>query len=370
MGFNRPSKIQATALPLMLTSPPQNLIAQSQTGTGKSTAFALAMLSRVDPAQRYPQCLCLCHTYELALQTGKVIAQMGTFFPEIKLAYAVKGNKPKRGQKISEQIVISTPGTVLDWCTKLHLIDPKKIQVFVIDDADAMITVQGFQDQCIRIHRMLPQNCQRLLFSTTFKEPAWIFAQKVVPQPNIITLKREEEALDTIKQYYVLCDNREDKFEALCNIYGAVTIAQSMIFCNSNKTASWLVGELSKEGHQVALLNGEMTTEQKAAVIEGFREAKHKLLVTSNADVRGIDVKQVSLVINFDLPIEKDGNPDNETYLHQIGRTGRFGKKGLAINMVYSKRSLDILKGIQWHFSKKIEHLSTDDLDEIEKITN
>ncbi|KAM4720724.1 LOW QUALITY PROTEIN: ATP-dependent RNA helicase DDX19A-like [Rhinophrynus dorsalis] len=369
MGFNRPSKIQATALPLMLTSPPQNLIAQSQTGTGKSTAFALAMLSRVDPAQRYPQCLYLCHTYELALQTGKVIAQMGTFFPEIKLAYAVKGNKPKHGHKISEQIVIGTPGTVLDWCTKLHLIDPKKIQVFVIDDADAMIAVPGLQDQCIRVQRMLPQNCQRLLFSTTFKEPAWIFAQKVVPQPNIITLKREEEALDTIKQYYVLCD-REDKFEALCNIYGAVTIAQSMIFCNSNKTASWLVGELSKDGHQVALLNGEMPMEQKAAVIEGFREAKHKVLVTSNADVRGIDVKQVSLVINFDIPIDKDGNPDNETYLHQIGRTGRFGKKGLAINMVDSKRSLDILKGIQWHFSKKIEHLSTDDLDETEKITN
>ncbi|PNJ61789.1 DDX19B isoform 11, partial [Pongo abelii] len=136
MGFNRPSKIQENALPLMLAEPPQNLIAQSQSGTGKTAAFVLAMLSQVEPANKYPQCLCLSPTYELALQTGKVIEQMGKFYPELKLAYAVRGNKLERGQKISEQIVIGTPGTVLDWCSKLKFIDPKKIKVFVLDEAD------------------------------------------------------------------------------------------------------------------------------------------------------------------------------------------------------------------------------------------
>uniref|UniRef100_A0A8C9GLV2 RNA helicase n=1 Tax=Piliocolobus tephrosceles TaxID=591936 RepID=A0A8C9GLV2_9PRIM len=349
---------------------PQNLIAQSQSGTGKTAAFVLAMLSRVEPAERYPQCLCLSPTYELALQTGKVIEQMGKFYPELKLAYAVRGNKLERGQKISEQIVIGTPGTVLDWCSKLKFIDPKKIKVFVLDEADVMIATQGHQDQSIRIQRMLPRNCQMLLFSATFEDSVWKFAQKVVPDPNIIKLKREEETLDTIKQYYVLCSSRDEKFQALCNLYGAITIAQAMIFCHTRKTASWLAAELSKEGHQVALLSGEMMVEQRAAVIERFREGKEKVLVTTNVCARGIDVEQVSVVINFDLPVDKDGNPDNETYLHRIGRTGRFGKRGLAVNMVDSKHSMNILNRIQEHFNKKIERLDTDDLDEIEKIAN
>nr|XP_014333276.1 PREDICTED: ATP-dependent RNA helicase DDX19A isoform X3 [Bos mutus] len=355
MGFNRPSKIQENALPMMLAEPPQNLIAQSQSGTGKTAAFVLAMLSRVEPAERYPQCLCLSPTYELALQTGKVIEQMGKFHPELKLAYAVRGNKLERGQKISEHIVIGTPGTVLDWCSKLKFIDPKKIKVFVLDEADVMIATQGHQDQSIRIQRMLPRNCQMLLFSATFEDSVWKFAQKVVPDPNIIKLKREEETLDTIKQYYVLCNSRDEKFQALCNIYGAITIAQAMIFCHTRKTASWLAAELSKEGHQVALLSGEMVVEQRAAVIERFREGKEKVLVTTNVCARGIDVEQVSVVINFDLPVDKDGNPDNETYLHRIGRTGRFGKRGLAVNMVDSKHSMNILNRIQEHFSESRE---------------
>uniref|UniRef100_A0A2K5DNY6 RNA helicase n=1 Tax=Aotus nancymaae TaxID=37293 RepID=A0A2K5DNY6_AOTNA len=349
---------------------PQNLIAQSQSGTGKTAAFVLAMLSQVEPANKYPQCLCLSPTYELALQTGKVIEQMGKFYPALKLAYAVRGNKLERGQKLSEQIVIGTPGTVLDWCSKLKFIDPKKIKVFVLDEADVMIATQGHQDQSIRIQRMLPRNCQMLLFSATFEDSVWKFAQKVVPDPNVIKLKREEETLDTIKQYYVLCSSRDEKFQALCNLYGAITIAQAMIFCHTRKTASWLAAELSKEGHQVALLSGEMMVEQRAAVIERFREGKEKVLVTTNVCARGIDVEQVSVVINFDLPVDKDGNPDNETYLHRIGRTGRFGKRGLAVNMVDSKHSMNILNRIQEHFNKKIERLDTDDLDEIEKIAN
>ncbi|XP_020489956.3 ATP-dependent RNA helicase DDX19B [Labrus bergylta] len=370
MGFNRPSKIQETALPMMLAGPPQNLIAQSQSGTGKTAAFVLAMLSHVDPDNKYPQCLCVSPTYELALQTGKVIEQMGKHYPEVKLVYAIRGNKLPRGMKLQEQIVIGTPGTMLDWCSKFKFIDPKKIKVFVLDEADVMIATQGHQDQSIRIQRMLPQTCQMLLFSATFEETVWNFAQRIVPSPNIIKLKREEETLDTIKQYYVLCNSREEKFQALCNVYGAITIAQAMIFCHTRKTAGWLAGELSREGHQVALLSGEMQVEQRAAVIDRFRDGKEKVLVTTNVCARGIDVEQVSVVINFDLPVDKDGNPDNETYLHRIGRTGRFGKRGLAINMVDGKMSMNILNRIQEHFSKKIERLDTDDLDEIEKIAS
>uniref|UniRef100_A0A8C6TZK3 RNA helicase n=1 Tax=Neogobius melanostomus TaxID=47308 RepID=A0A8C6TZK3_9GOBI len=368
MGFNRPSRIQENALPMMLAQPPQNLIAQSQSGTGKTAAFSLAMLSHVNPANKWTQCLCLAPTYELALQIGQVIEQMGKFDPEVKLAYAIRGNRPVRGVVLEEQIVVGTPGTLMDWCIKFKVIDPKKISVFVLDEADVMIATQGHQDQSIRIQRQLPKDCQMLLFSATFEDSVWRFAERIVPEPNIIKLRREEETLDTIKQFFVVCSQKEDKFNALCSLYACLTIAQAMIFCHTRKMASWLASKLNEEGHQVALLSGELTVEQRAAVIERFKEGKEKVLVTTNVCSRGIDVEQVSIVVNFDLPMDLDGNADNETYLHRIGRTGRFGKRGFAVNMVDSEYSMDLLRQIEMHFDRKITKLDTDNLEEMEKL--
>ncbi|KAM9786072.1 ATP-dependent RNA helicase DDX19A [Neosynchiropus ocellatus] len=369
MGFNRPSRIQENALPMMLAQPPQNLIAQSQSGTGKTAAFSLAMLSHVDPQKQWPQCLCISPTYELALQIGQVIRQMGTFCPDVKMAYAIRGNRVARGVTLQEQIVIGTPGTILDWCTKYKVIDPKKITMFVLDEADVMIAMQGHRDQSIRIHRQLTKDCQMLLFSATFEDSVWKFAEQVIPDPNIIRLKREEETLDTIQQFYISCRNKEDKFSALCNLYGTLTIAQAMVFCHTRRTAAWLSGQLIEEGHQVALLSGEMTVEQRAAVIERFRNGKEKVLVTTNVCSRGIDVEQVSLVVNFDLPVDLEGNADNETYLHRIGRTGRFGKKGFAVNMVESQKSMEIINQIEMHFNRKIRKLDPANLEEMERVS-
>uniref|UniRef100_A0A3Q2P3Q6 RNA helicase n=1 Tax=Fundulus heteroclitus TaxID=8078 RepID=A0A3Q2P3Q6_FUNHE len=340
----------------------QNLIAQSQSGTGKTAAFSLAMLSHVNPDNKWTQCLCVAPTYELALQIGQVIEQMGKFCPNVSLAYAIRGNTMARGVKLKEQIVIGTPGTILDWCTKYKLIDPKKITMFVLDEADVMIAMQGHRDQSIRIHRLLSKSCQMLLFSATFEDSVMNFAERVIAEPNIIRLKREEETLDTIKQFYVLCRDKEDKFTALCNLYGCLTIAQAMIFCHTRKMASWLASSLIKEGHQVALLSGEMTVEQRAAVIKRFRNGNEKVLVTTNVCSRGIDVEQVSLVVNFDLPVDMEKNADNETYLHRIGRTGRFGRRGFAVNMVDSERSMDIIKQIEMHFSHATARLGVDAL--------
>ncbi|KAG7221670.1 hypothetical protein INR49_000037 [Caranx melampygus] len=306
MGFNRPSRIQENALPMMLAQPPQNLIAQSQSGTGKTAAFSLAMISHVNPANKWTQCLCISPTYELALQIGQVIEQMGKFCPDVKLAYAIRGNRLERGTKLQDHIVIGTPGTVLDWCTKYKIIDPKKITMFVLDEADVMIATQGHRDQSIRIHRQLSKDCQMLLFSATFEDSVWRFAEQ------------------------------------------------------TRKMAAWLTAHLTKEGHRVALLSGEMTVEQRAAVIERFRNSKEKVLVTTNVCSRGIDVEQVSLVVNFDLPVDMDGNADNETYLHRIGRTGRFGRRGFAVNMVDSKHSMDIINQIEMHFREREKHDNVD----------
>ncbi|CAN2388106.1 DEAD (Asp-Glu-Ala-Asp) box helicase 25 [Pristimantis euphronides] len=367
MGFNRPSKIQATALPMILAEPPQNLIAQSQSGTGKTAAFVLAMLSRVDVLKKYPQCICLSPTLELALQTGEVIEQMGKFCEGIDVTYAIRGCRPFRGSKIEAQIVVGTPGTMMDWCFKLRLFDVCNIKVFVLDEADVMIGLQGYSDHSVRVKRAMPKHCQMLLFSATFEESVWCFAERVVPDPNIIKLKKEELTLKNIRQFYDFCENKEAKLKALSNMYGSITIAQAIIFCQTRKTASWLSQEMTRDGHVVALLTGELAVTQRAHIIQRFRDGKEKVLITTNVCARGIDIEQVSIVVNFDLPVTVEGLTDYETYLHRIGRTGRFGKKGVAVNLV-EKCYMHMLRDLEEHFETQIPRLDTGDVDEMERL--
>ncbi|XP_033160678.1 DEAD-box helicase Dbp80 isoform X3 [Drosophila mauritiana] len=327
MGFNTPSKIQETALPTLLADPPQNMIAQSQSGTGKTAAFVLAMLSRVNVALNHPQVLCLSPTYELAIQTGEVAARMGQFCREIKLRFAVRGEEVDRSKKIEEHILIGTPGKLLDWGIKFRLFDMKKITVFVLDEADVMIATQGHHDQCIRIHKMLNPHCQMLFFSATYGKEVMDFARLIVADPTIIRLMREEESLENIKQYYVKCKNEEGKYNAIQNIYGCISVGQAIIFCHTRKTAAWLAAKMTSDGHSVAVLTGDLTVVQRLDVLDRFRSGLEKVLITTNILSRGIDIEQVTIVVNFDLPVDVDGKADCETYLHRIGRTGRFGKK-------------------------------------------
>lgn len=368
MGFNAPSKIQETALPTLLADPPQNMIAQSQSGTGKTAAFVLAMLSRVDPTKNYPQVVCLSPTYELAIQTGEVAARMAQFCPEIKLKFAVRGEEVEKGAKLTDHIIIGTPGKIMDWGIKYKVFDLKKIKVFVLDEADVMIDTQGHHDQCIRIHKQLPKTCQMMFFSATYEKEVMEFAQYIVPNPIIIRLLREQESLDNIKQYYVRCKNQDEKYQAIQNIYGGITVGQAIIFCHTRKTAGWLAGKMSSDGHSVGVLSGDLNVEQRLAVLDRFRAGLEKVLITTNVLSRGIDVEQVTIVVNFDLPMDANGKADCETYLHRIGRTGRFGKNGIAINLVDSEKSMNICRTIENHFRKKISLLDAENSDEIEKI--
>ncbi|GFT27127.1 ATP-dependent RNA helicase DDX19B, partial [Trichonephila clavipes] len=250
MGFNSPSKIQETALPILIADPPLNMIAQSQSGTGKTAAFILAALSRVNPNLKYPHVLVLAPTYELAVQTGKVAKKMAQYCPNIEFRFAIRGENLDRGHRITEP--------------------------FLIDEADVMVSTQGYEDQSIRIHKQLSKKCQMMLFSATYSDEVMQFAEHIVPDPIIIRLKKEEESLVNIKQYYTVCKTPEEKFQALCNIYGTVSIGQAMIFCHTKKTAAWLVKKMSSEGHDVALLSGELNVEQRIAVLNRFREGKEK----------------------------------------------------------------------------------------------
>ncbi|KMY91467.1 DEAD-box helicase Dbp80 isoform X1 [Drosophila sechellia] len=368
MGFNTPSKIQETALPTLLADPPQNMIAQSQSGTGKTAAFVLAMLSRVNVGLNHPQVLCLSPTYELAIQTGEVAARMGQFCREIKLRFAVRGEEVDRSKKIEEHILIGTPGKLLDWGIKFRLFDMKKITVFVLDEADVMIATQGHHDQCIRIHKMLNPHCQMLFFSATYGKEVMDFARLIVADPTIIRLMREEESLENIKQYYVKCKNEEGKYNAIQNIYGCISVGQAIIFCHTRRTAAWLAAKMTSDGHSVAVLTGDLTVVQRLDVLDRFRSGLEKVLITTNILSRGIDIEQVTIVVNFDLPVDVDGKADCETYLHRIGRTGRFGKSGIAINLITDEKTMKVCSDIEKHFNKKIEVLNTDSADDIEKI--
>ncbi|NXU47422.1 DDX25 helicase, partial [Turnix velox] len=290
MGFNRPSKIQETALPIMLAYPPQNLIAQSQSGTGKTAAFVLAMLSRVNATHKHPQCLCLAPTYELALQIGQVMEDIGRFLPDIRVTYAVRGNLVPPGRALEEQIIIGTPGTTLDWCFKRRVLDLRTITLFVLDEADIMINTQGLSCQSIRIQRSLPKGCQMLLFSATFKESVRAFAVQMVANPMVIKLREEELTLSNIRQYYFLCHGRQEKFRALCNLYGSVTIGQAIVFCQTRRSAEWLAQEMRGEGHQVSVLTADLSVAQRAHAIQRFREGKEKVLIATNVCARGTSV--------------------------------------------------------------------------------
>lgn len=368
MGYNSPSKIQETALPTLIADPPQNMIAQSQSGTGKTAAFILASLSRVDTNLKYPHILVLSPTYELAIQVGNVAEQMAKFCPNIEFCYAVRGEQLSRGSKITAQFMIGTPGKVYDWAMRFKFFELRKMKVFVLDEADVMISTQGYHDQSLRIHKQLPETCQMMLFSATYSEDVMQFAEQIVPDPIIIKLKREEETIDTIAQYYIVCKNREEKFEALSNIYGTISIGQAIIFCDTKKNASYLVEKMAREGHAVALLSGDLTVEQRIAVLNRFREGKEKVLITTNVVARGIDIEQVTVVVNFDLPTNQNYQADFETYLHRIGRTGRFGKTGLAISFVDGKKAMSVLLDIEEHFGKKITKIDANEIEDLEQM--
>ena len=206
-----------------------------------------------------------------------------------------------------------------------------------------------------------------MLFSATYKNPVIEFAKKIVKDPMIIRLKRSQESLSFIKQFYVRCESFDTKYRALTNIFGLLTVGQSIIFCQTRRTARDLVVRLTEDGVPCELLSGELDVMQRAAVIKRFREGKCKMLITTNVTARGIDVDDVNLVINFDLPINQENAPDFETYLHRIGRTGRFGKSGVAINFV-DTNTMGHLDQIVKHFGRPINKLDATDPEQIEKI--
>ncbi|EIW57287.1 DEAD-domain-containing protein [Trametes versicolor FP-101664 SS1] len=379
MGFSKPSKIQERALPLLLSNPPQNMIGQSQSGTGKTAAFVLTMLSRVDFSINKPQALCLAPSRELARQIMSVVVAMGKF-TSVQTEYAIKENLPKGASKVTAQVIVGTPGTMTDLIRR-KVIDVAEVKVFVLDEADNMLDKDGLGEQTLRVKNMLPKShpVQIILFSATFPDHVRNFASKFAPNANKIELKRNELSVDNIRQFYMDCRNEEHKYEVLVSLYSLLTIGQSIIFCQHRHTADRISQRMTAEGHKVASLHGAKDAAERDAIIDNFRDGKEKVLITTNVIARGIDILQVNMVVNYDLPLmnergerehhapREDARPDIETYIHRIGRTGRFGRKGISINFVHDKATWQQMEQIEKATGKQIVRIETNDLDAMEE---
>ncbi|UNI20784.1 RNA helicase [Purpureocillium takamizusanense] len=368
LKFLKPSKVQGKSLPLMLSDPPRNMLAQSQSGTGKTAAFVTAILSRVDFSQpEQPQALVLAPSRELARQIEGVVTAIGRFVENLKIAPAIPGALP-RGEPVRASVVIGTPGTVMDIIRRRQL-DVSKLRVLVLDEADNMLDQQGLGDQCMRVKGMLPRDIQILLFSATFPDKVNNYASKFAPNAHTLKLQRSELTVKGISQMFIDCPDDHTRYEVLCKLYGLMTIGQSVIFVKTRESANEIQRRMVADGHKVSALHAAFDGNERDDLLAKFRNGENKVLITTNVLARGIDVSSVSMVINYDIPMKGrgDSEPDAETYLHRIGRTGRFGRVGVSISFVYDKKSFDALSKIASAFGIDLVRLDTDDWDEAEE---
>ncbi|KAF9364577.1 RNA helicase required for poly(A+) mRNA export [Mortierella sp. NVP85] len=368
MKFAKPSKIQERALPLLLQNPPRNMIAQSQSGTGKTAAFALTILSRINYSLQSPQALVMSPSRELARQTMEVIQEMGKF-TQVTTAQAIKDESLP--PKVNAHVIVGTPGTVTD-LIKRRVIDPKYIRLYVLDEADNMLDLQGLGDQSRALKRFLPRDCQIVLFSATWADRVRKFAEEIAPNANQITLKPEELNVDGIKQFYVDCrhqmrGDKNRKYHILVGLYSLLTVSQSIIFVKRRDTADEIAQKMSEKHHSVVSLHGKLEAAQRDEVIDSFRAGKSKVLITTNVIARGIDIANVNMVVNYDMPTDQHGHADPETYLHRIGRTGRFGRTGVSVNFIHDDRSMEVMNVIAQTYSIKMIPLP-EDIDAAEEV--
>lgn len=368
MKFERPSRIQAQTLPMILTPPFKSLIAQAHNGSGKTTCFTLAMLSRVDPGMRAPQALCVCPTRELVVQNLSVLERMGKFTKIAATSTAAADHGASRRSKIEDHVIIGTHGKLKDWINK-RVLGIKNIRILVFDEADEMLKQDGFADDSVRLIKQLRTavpDLQILLFSATFNEQVKRFAQKIVPGANQVFVPKEELSLDVIKQYRVVCPTTQAKVKVLADTIfpQCEKLGQTIIFVRTRETARSLHAAMEKEGHKCTSIEGSMEKEARDRVVKEFRDGTTKILISTDVLSRGFDVTQVTLVINFDVPTERDLRiPAFETYLHRIGRSGRFGRKGAAFNLVTGSAEMRIIDQIAAYFNHEIPEVPYDDED-------
>ncbi|XP_014252513.1 eukaryotic initiation factor 4A-III [Cimex lectularius] len=347
-GFEKPSAIQQRSILPIVKG--RDVIAQAQSGTGKTATFAIAILQKLDITVRDTQVLCLSPTRELAVQIQKVILALGDLM-NVQCHACIGGTslgEDIRKLDYGQHVVSGTPGRVFDMI-KRRTLRTRGIKVLVLDEADEMLN-KGFKEQIYDVYRFLPPATQVVLISATLPHEILEMTSKFMTDPIRILVKRDELTLEGIKQFFVAVEREEWKFDTLCDLYDTLTITQAVIFCNTRRKVDWLTDKMREANFTVCSMHGDMPQKERDAIMKEFRSGKSRVLITTDVWARGIDVQQVSLVINYDLPNNR------ELYIHRIGRSGRFGRKGVAIIFVKSD-DIRILRDIEQYYSTQIDEM-------------
>jgi len=347
-NFERPSAIQQRAIVPIMSG--RDVIAQAQSGTGKTATFSIGILQAIDTSIRETQALVLSPTRELATQIQSVILALGDYM-NVQCHACIGGTsigEDIRKLEYGQHVVSGTPGRVFDMIRRRHL-RTRNIKMLVLDEADELLN-KGFKDQIYDVYRYLPPATQVVVLSATLPYDVLEMTTKFMTDPIRILVKRDELTLEGIKQFFVAVEKEEWKFDTLCDLYDTLTITQAVIFCNTKRKVEWLTEKMRTANFTVSSMHGDMPQKERDGIMQEFRAGTSRVLITTDVWARGIDVQQVSLVINYDLPSNR------ENYIHRIGRSGRFGRKGVAINFV-TVEDVRILRDIEQYYSTQIDEM-------------
>ena len=346
-GFEKPSPIQKKAILPMNSG--RDIIAQAQSGTGKTGCFSIGTLMRIDVTKETTQAIILSPTHELTYQTKNVIDSIGSFMKNLTTKSLIGGvsldNDIKYFKYNTPHIVLGCPGRIHDML-KRRRIDIQNVKLLVIDEADELLS-NDFKSQIYNIFQHMPNDIQVALFSATLPTDLVNITSKFMRNPVEILVKSEQLTLEGIKQYYIALDKDDDKYFTLKDIYNMLTINQCIIYCNSVNRVENLYEAMTRENFPVCRIHSKMSKEERKENYDSFKLGSQRVLISSDITARGVDIQQVSVVINFDIP------NDVHIYLHRIGRSGRWGRKGTGINFV-TKRDVTKLQAIEEYYSTEI----------------
>ena len=352
-GFENPSPIQKKAIkPLILG---HDIIAQAQSGTGKTATFAIGALQQVNINDNSTQILVLSPTRELTTQTAKVFTNLGSMMDGLRVKTLFGGSSIEEGSLFSNKniphIICGCPGRVHDMMRRDRL-SCKNIKLIIFDEADEILSA-GFKEQIYNILQFLNQDIQVALISATIPESMNSIIEKIMRNPIRISVKKEMLTLEGIRQFYVAVEDDRQKYATLKNIFSFLSVSQSIIYCNSVRRVTDLYEAMKEDDFPVCCIHSGMEKSARDMAFNDFRNGKSRVLISSNVTARGIDIQQVSIVINFDLP------KCVHTYLHRIGRSGRWGRKGVGINFI-TRRDIVKMKEIEQHYICQIDELPAD----------
>lgn len=349
-GFEKPSPIQQKAMKPLMDG--KDILAQAQSGTGKTGCFGIGALSRVDLKCDKPQIIILEPTRELAKQTFDVITSLSCMMKSVKCQLLIGGNSISNDKSNIEtnkpQIVIGCPGRINDMIGRNYL-NTSTISLIIVDEADEMLSV-CFKEQVYNIFQTLPETVQIGLFSATFPPEIEVLSNKFMQNPIKILVKSDMLSLEGISQFYIAVKTDNDKFGILKDIFESISLSQCIIYCNSINRVQDLYDYMIHNNYAVCCLHSEMTTDERLLNYNEFKNGKYRVLISSNITARGIDIQQVSTVINYDIP------DCVHNYLHRIGRSGRWGRKGVGINFV-TNRDIKNIKMIEQYYNTEIKEL-------------